>query len=162
MSDHLCVHSRTTALSLLLSWQEEMQHISFLRDSTSYRFLNTFKKANSLISSPLNSLLPKSLTPLILVGSNLSLHVVKRKHRGSICLPFFPPASNCDSISKSCRPVSKIDPQTSPVFDYTAGQNCCHFPLHYYTHLLTTLFAYDFVLIKSEPPGRSLENLSGQ
>lgn len=56
------------------------------------------------------------------------------------------------TVTLSANPAGlspKIDPQTSPVFDYTAGQNCCHFPLHYYTHLLTTLFAYDFVLIKS-------------
>lgn len=96
---------RTTALSLLLSWQEQMQHISFLRDSTGYRFL-THSKANSW--SPHHS------TPSFqnhhssdLVGSNLSLHVVKRKHHGSILLPLFPPSSNCDSISKSCRPISK-------------------------------------------------------
>ena len=56
------------------------------------------------------------------------------------------------TVTLSANPAGlspKIYPQTSPAFDYTAGQNCCHFPLHYYIHLLTTLFAYAFVLTKS-------------
>lgn len=56
------------------------------------------------------------------------------------------------TVTLSANPAGlspKIYSQTSPAFDYTAGQNCCHFPLHYYIHLLTTLFAYAFVLTKS-------------
>ena len=56
------------------------------------------------------------------------------------------------TVTLSANPAGlspKIYPQTSPVSDYTAVQNCCHIPLHYYTHLFTTLFAYAFVLIKS-------------